>query len=752
MSANGSYRVIGTRPVRPDGVDKVTGRAIYGADLHLPRMCSGRVLRSPYAHARIVGIDTSKAEALPGVYAVVTAADFPDVKGSARLGELGDANLQHLSNNVIARDRVYYEGHAVAAVAAANVHVAEEAVRLIKVEYEVLPHVMDVQEAMKPGAPILHDDLRTDTGGVKGDEPTNVAAHLIFEEGDIEAGFSRATLIVEREFTTATVHQGYIEPHNAIAEWHADGQLNIWCSTQGAFPVRTQVGHILQHPISQIKVTPSEIGGGFGGKINVYLEPLAAALSRKAGRPVRITMDRDEVLQATGPTPGSYMRVKMGVDADGEICAAYAYLAFEAGGYPGSPIGAGCMTAFAPYRLQNVRIDGYDVVVNKPKSAAYRAPGAPQSEYAVESVVDEICRELGEDPLAFRLRTGAKQGDWKAAGPPYGVVGNLECVQTAIDSDHYRSTLDRAPSEGKVRGRGVASGYWFNIGLTSSASGRLNGDGSVTLLEGSTDIGGSRASIAMQFAEAFGVTYDDIRPSVVDTDSVGYTEVTGGSRVTYATGYAVIELAREMQRRIREKLAAHWEVPADSVECTGATFTSGEHSADLSKVADIFAESGDELNASVTVSPTGAGGAFATHICDVEVDTETGKVDVIRYTAIQDAGKAIHPSYVEGQMQGGVVQGIGWALNEEYVYDSLGRLRNASFLDYRIPTALDVPLIETIIVEVPNPGHPYGVRGVGEVPIIPPCATIANAVRDAIGKRIYALPMAPHRVCATLAS
>jgi xanthine dehydrogenase molybdenum-binding subunit len=745
MATASKYRVIGTRPVRPDGVDKVTGRAVYGADVQLPRMAYGKVLRSPYAHARIRSIDTSAAEALPGVYAVITSRDLPDINASAKLGELGEVNLSHLSGNILARDKVLYTGHAVAAVAAANVHIAEEAARLIRVEYEELPAVLDVQRAMADDAPLLHEDLRTVTAGKKGDRPTNIAAHLIFEEGDVEKGFAEAAVVVEREFRTATVHQGYIEPHNAVAEWRADGQLTVWCSTQGAFPVRTQLHHILQHPISQIKVVPAEIGGGFGGKIPVYLEPLAAMLAKKTGRPVKITMDRAEVLMGTGPTPGTYMRVKMGADADGRITAAQAYLAFEAGAYPGAPIGAGCMTVFAPYKLQNVRIDGYDVVVNKPKSAAYRAPGATQAEFAAETVVDELCEKLGMDPLEFRLKNGAKEGDWRAAGPPYQRIGNLECLEAAMASDHWRTPLEPAPP-GKLRGRGVASGYWFNIGLTSSCNGRLNPDGTITLQEGSTDIGGTRASIAMQFAETFGIPYEDVHPSVVDTDSVGYTEVTGGSRTTYATGYAAHELALELKRRIKEALAEVWEVDAASIQDNGKVYSANGKSADLAEIAELLAESGIQIQAAVSASPTGSGGAFATHIADVEVDPETGKVEVLRYTAVQDAGTAIHPSYVEGQMQGGVAQGIGWALNEEYVYDERGQLRNASLLDYRMPTTLDLPMIETIIVEVPNPGHPYGVRGVGEVPIVPPPAAIANAIHAATGVRLRELPMSPPRV------
>lgn len=750
METPTSYRVLGTRPVRPDGVDKVTGRALYGADIVLPRLAHGKILRSPHAHARILRIDTKRAEELPGVLAVMTASDLPDIEATARLGEGGDVNLRHASHNVMARGKALYEGHAIAAVAAISPHVAAEALHLIEVEYEVLPPVLDVRRAMQPDAPLLHTDLRTDTGGEKSAEPSNVAAHLVFEEGDVALGFAEAAVIVEREFCTATVHQGYIEPHAAVAEWRTDGQLTVWCSTQGAFPVRTQLAQLLQHPISQIKVVPTEIGGGFGGKISVYLEPLAAVLSRKTGRPIKMTMDRTEVLLATGPTPGSSIRVKIGADSEGNITAAEAWMAYEAGGFPGSPIGAGCMTVFAPYRLRNVRIDGFDVVVNKPKSNAYRAPGATVAEFASETVLDEICRALHCDPLDFRLKNSAQEGDWRAAGPPYPRIGAVESVQAARNSTHWKAHLEREGPGGKRRGRGVASGYWMNAGMTSSCSGRLNSDGTVALLEGSTDIGGTRASIAMQFAEAFGINYEDVHTTVADTESVGYTEVTGGSRVTYATGYAAYELAQRMKQDIVVRLAEMWEIDPSAIAQEGAVYTADGKRANLAEIARALDEQGRQLTATVTVSPLGSGGAFATHIADVEVDPETGKVDVIRYTAVQDAGTAIHPSYVEGQMQGGVAQGIGWALNEEYFYDEYGRLRNATLLDYRMPTILDVPMVETIIVEVPNPGHPYGVRGVGEVPIVPPPAAIANAIFDAVGVRLRDLPMNPARVCAAI--
>jgi CO/xanthine dehydrogenase Mo-binding subunit len=745
------YQVIGTRPVRHDGVDKVTGRARYGADVAMPGLLTGAVVRSPHAHARILSIDVSAALALPGVHAVVTHADLPKV--GSRLADLGEGmfDLRDLARNVLAADKVLYRGHAVAAVAAENLHVALEAASLVHVEYEPLPPVLDVREAVRDGAPILHDDLRT-KGFAEVDEaadrPTNVAKKFLHEKGDVAAGFAEATVVVEREFTTATVHQGYIEPHTATALWNADGQLTVWTSTQGAFTVREQLSGLLQEPVARIKVVPMEIGGGFGGKIAVYEQPLVALLSRKTGRPVKLTMDRADVLQATGPTPGSWLRVKIGADADGRITAAEAEILFEAGAFPGSPIGAATMCVFACYDVPNGRVTGYDVCVNKPATKAYRAPGATQAAFATETVVDEICRELGMDPLAFRLKNAAKEGTRRVDGPVFSRIGMVESVEAVRQSDHWRSPFDRQPQGKEVRrGRGVASGFWFNAGLKSSVTASVNADGSVTLVEGSTDIGGSRASIAMQLAETLGIRAEDVRPSVVDTDSVGYTDVTGGSRVTYATGWAAYEAGLDIRRQMTERAALLWETDPQQIRyeagCLhgpdGQTMTFAELAAKLNKTGGPVVGRG-------TSDHDEPGGAFATHVVDVEVDPETGKVDVVRYTASQDAGTAIHPSYVEGQMQGGVAQGVGWALHEEYWYDTTGTMRNASLLDYRMPTCLDLPMIETVIVEVPNPGHPYGVRGAGEVPIVPPPAAVANAIHDAVGVRLRELPMSPPRV------
>jgi xanthine dehydrogenase molybdenum-binding subunit len=744
--SDSSYQVIGTRPIRHDGTDKVTGRAIYGADFQAAGLLHGRILRSPIAHGRIKRIDASRALTLPGVEAVVTAADLPDAGN--RIVELGEGaiNLGHLSANCLARGKVLYRGQAVAAVAAVSPHVAEEALRLIQVEYEALAPVVDVRAAMKDGAPLLHEDQVTLSmaGTPEGDKPSNIAKHYQFQMGDPAKAFARAAVVIEREYHTATVHQGYIEPHNATALWNSDGTVTIWCSTQGAFTVRAQVSAILDMPLSRIKVVPLEIGGGFGGKIRVYLEPVAAVLSRKAGKPVKVLMNRAEVFEGTGPTPGSFIRIKLGADKTGRLTAGEAYLAYEAGAFPGSPVGAGAMCVFACYDIPNVLVDGYDVVVNKPATSAYRAPGATNAAFAVETVVDEICEKLKIDPLDFRIKNAAREGTRRADGPVNPRIGMIETVEAAKKHPHYT-----APLGGPHRGRGVASGFWFNVGLKSSATASVNADGTVSLVEGSTDIGGTRTSVAMQLAEVLGIRAEDVRPVVADTDMVGYTDVTGGSRVTFATGWAAYEAGQDIKRQLIARAAQIWETKPDDVSYDKGSVSCRSDQAKrftFAELAERLHATGGTIVGRASVDPPGVGGAFSTQIADVEVDPETGKVTILRYTVVQDAGRAIHPSYVEGQMQGGAVQGIGWALNEEYVYNDKGEMTNASFLDYRLPTALDLPMIDTLIVEVPNPGHPFGVRGVGEVPIVPPPAAIANAIYRAVGVRMQELPMSPGRV------
>ena len=745
-----TYKWIGTRPDRPDGADKVTGRARFGADFSLPGQLVGRVLRSPHAHAIITSIDTSAAEALPGVKAVVVGKDFPEQPNQiVAAGEM-QVNLRDITRGVMAREKVLFESHPVAAVAATTDAIAKAALALIKVEYEVLPHVIDVTEAMKPDAPVLHDHLITE--GVK-PAPTrasNIAKQMQNVKGDTAAGFAQADVVVERSYTTQAVHQGYIEPHATLASAAEDGQVQIWASTQGHFQVRGFVSRLLNIETSQIRVVPTEIGGGFGGKTVVYLEPIAVLLSRKSGKPVRMVMSREDVFRASGPAPGGTVHVKIGAKRDGTIVAAECTIALQAGAFPGSPLGPAMWTSFACYDIANIKVTGYDVVSNRPKVAAYRAPGAPISAWGVESTLDIVAQELRMDPIDLRLKNAARKGTKTSYGPTFDVIGFVECLEAAKNSPHYKAPVKPG------MGRGVAAGFWFNVGADSSAASHVAEDGTVTIISGNPDIGGSRASLALMAAEELGVDYDKVRPIVADTASIGFNFVTGGSRVTFATGLAVVNSVRDMIRDLKGRAAKTWGVDPDGViwengHAKPAGSNVGEFEPlSLAQLAATAGKTGGPINGHAQLNAQGAGPGFGVHVCDLAVDPDTGVVTVDRYTAVQDVGTAIHPSYVEGQIQGGAVQGIGWALNEEYIYNAKGKLDNAGFLDYRIPVASDLPMIDPIVVEVPNPHHPYGVRGVGEVPIVPPLAAVGNAVSRAIGVRMVDLPLSPPRLSAAM--
>jgi CO/xanthine dehydrogenase Mo-binding subunit len=741
-----SLKVVGSRPVRPDGVDKVTGRAVFAADTRTAGMLWGKILRSPHAHARIVSIDTSKAEALKGVFGVVTAADFPDIPSEEAFVGEGPVNFRDLALNVMARHKVLYEGHALAAVAASTQEIADQALALIDVKYEVLPHVIDVEEAMADGAPILHDDMITTGVNPPPTKASNIAKVVTFKKGDAEAAFAEADVIVEGRYTTRPVHQAYIEPHACLATYSPDGQIQIHSSSQGHFMVRAYTAKLLGLNLSDIRVNPAEIGGGFGGKTLVYLEPVAVALSRKSGRTVKMQMTREEVFRGSGPTSGAAMDVKIGAKKDGTIVAAKQVLKYQAGAFAGSPIGPGCMCGFAMYDLPNVDVVGYDVVSNRPKVAAYRAPGAPITSFAVESAMDELALKLGMDPLTLREKNAAKNGTKTHYGPTHQNIGFTAVLDAVKAHPHWKAPL----KEGQ--GRGLATGFWFNIGGESSAQVHVNEDGSVTAATGSPDIGGSRASIGMMVAEVLGVPADVVRTIVADTASIGFTHLTGGSRVTFATGMAATQAAEKVVEDLKRRAAQTWEIPVDAVEWKdGKAYPAGSNAGafeplDLAALALKSPRTGGPIAAEVSVNAQGAGAGFGAHICDVTVDKETGHVTIERYTAIQDVGKAIHPSYVEGQIQGGAAQGIGWALNEEYIYNDRGQMENPGFLDYRVPVASDVPMIEAVLVEVPNPRHPFGARGVGEVPIVPPMAAIANAIRSATGLRMPDLPMSPPKV------
>ncbi len=749
------YDVVGTRPIRHDGVDKVIGAAKYGADIQLSGMLHGKVLRSPYAHARIRSIDTSKAEAISGVTAVVTSKDFPIISDSIIDLSETQGNTRLMAEHVMAADKALYKGHAVAAVSATSPHIAELALEAIEIDYEVLKPVLSLEEAMKEDAPLLHDNLTTYfklERFAKGDDTgakSNIASHIQHKLGDVEEGFQEADVIVEREFTTQTVHQGYIEPHASTATWAGDGRLTIWTCTQGSFAIRSSCAAILDIPESQVRVIPTEIGGGFGAKITTYLEPVAAVLSKKSGRPVKVVMSRKDVFEGTGPTSASLMRTKIGATKDGKITAAQLWMAFEAGAYPGSPIGGGTLCATGPYNIANLLVDGYDVVCNKQKVQAYRAPGQPQGAFAVEPVIDELAEKLGIDPIEFRLMNVSKEGDRMPNGVPHPHFGIKEMEEAMRAHPHYKTSLT-----GPNQGRGVAVGYRWQGGQASSATITVNNDGTINLVTGSVDIGGSRTAVAMQAAEILGIKAEDVSPTVVDTDTIGWTGVTGGSRTAFDTGLAAIQASEEIIRLMKARAAITWEMKEEDVSFDHGTFLCAK-TEDTISFKDLSARlmrTGGPVTCSVSAASPGSGPIIAGNLVDVEVDPETGKVDILRFTAFMDVGTAVHPAYVEGQIQGGTVQGIGWALNESYFYDDEGSMLNSSFLDYRMPTSLDVPMIETVMIEVPNPKHIFGVRGVGEAPIIPPLPALANAISDAIGVRMLDLPMTPDVILTALES
>ncbi|MCH8140009.1 MAG: xanthine dehydrogenase family protein molybdopterin-binding subunit [Proteobacteria bacterium] len=736
---NQKFKVVGTRPPRPDGLDKVTGRAKFGADAFAPGQLVGLILRSPHAHAEIRKIDTSKAEKLKGVKAVITSDDLPDLTK-------GDRGMLDILENCMARGRALYDGHAVAAVAAIDAPTAKKALQLIKVVYKVLPHVTDVDEAMKPDAPIIQPYVRTTGIDPKPNKASNVSQVTEFGHGDVDAGFEEADVIIEKSYKTEQTHQGYIEPHACLASVGPDGQGELWVTTQGHFTFREVCAKLLGMEVAKLKVTASEIGGGFGGKTHVWMEPVALALSRKANRPVKVVMSREEVFRSTGPTCSTSVDVKIGAKKDGTITAATATLRYQNGAFPAIWAMLGAMTSYACYNLKNVKTMGYDVLVNRPKVTAYRAPSAPMAAFAVESTIDQVAAAIGMDPVDFRIKNAAKEGTRASYGPTYGPIGIGPTLEAAKNHPHMRARL------GKNQGRGMACGFWFNFGGQTCTDLNIGVDGTVTLTVGTVDVGGSRASLSLIAAEELGIAYERVKCNIADTGSLGHNDMTEGSRGTFSSGMATIFAARDVIEVLRERAATTWEIPVEEVAWeAGQAIAKGKAHSNLAPLtlealAAASPNSGGPIAGHNEVVADGAGVSFASHICDIEVDPETGGTKVIRYTVIQDAGKAIHPDYVEGQFQGGAAQGIGWALNEEYIYGEDGRLQNPGFLDYRIPVCSDLPFIDTQILEIPNPNHPYGIRGVGETSIVPPLAAIGNAVSNAAGVRLTHVPMSPPRI------
>ena len=735
------FRVIGRATPKLDAEAKVTGAAQFGADVRLPDALTAKILRSPHAHAVIRRVDTRAAEAHPDVHAVIDGSDLPaPIPGD--FSKEGAA-----ARTILARGRVFFHGQAVAAVAAESEEAAEEALDMIDVEYEALPHVLDPEEAMTPGATVLHADLIPEGEVDRDEESGNVAEHLVYERGSVSEGFAEADLIVEREFRTQVVHQGYVEPDAEAAWAHPDGRIEVWANTQGIFDVRKDLAHALDVPTEDITVIPTEVGGAFGGKESVRLSAVCAALSRRAGRPVIGELTREEVIRSTGPGNATVSRIKVGVKRDGTITAISSRMVFDAGAFPGAPLRSALRRVYSHYSTPNLRVDAYDVVTNKPHVSFYRAPGATPTAFALESVVDEAAERLGIDPLEFRLMNVSRAGD----PMPDGVT--LPSVNLAALLEQVRTHPCWTDPVEEGEGRGLAVGMWTMPGGTTSCRIELASDGTVDLVLGTVDLSGTRTSLAMVAAEALGLELDDVNVVMGDTDTATFSESSGADKVTYVTSKAVYEAAQELTGKLRSLAASEFGVPMDRVSFESKRLAvEGDARSQMTLAEAAGRAAADEtplfgagrvteVTGSVAIAPNAA-----VHVARVRVDRETGKVDVTRYAALQDVGLSVNPDQVEGQIQGGATQGLGWALTEEYVFSPDGVVENATLLDYRLPTALDVPFFETVVVEAPSDDHPYGVRAVGQVPIVPPAAAVGNAVYDAVGVRLTELPMNPERV------
>ena len=741
------FRIIGRATPKLDAEAKVTGAALFGADVRLPDALVAKILRSPHAHAVIKRIDRRAAEAHPGVHAVIDGSDLP----APIPGDLSKAGAA--AHTILARGRVVFHGQAVAAVAAESEVAAEEALGLIEVEYDLLPHVLDPEEAMRPGAPVLHADLIPE-GPVDVEAMSkNVAEHLIYERGDVADGFAEADVIVEREFKTQVVHQGYVEPDSEAAWAHPDGRIEVWANTQGIFEVRKDLARALDMPVEDITVIPTEVGGAFGGKESIRLSAVCAALSQRAGRPVRGGLTREEVIRSTGPGNATVSKIRLGAMRDGTITAISSRMVFDAGAFPGAPLRSALRRVYSHYRTPNLRVDAFDVVTNKPHVSFYRAPGATPTAFALESVVDEAAERLGIDALEFRLMNVSRPGD----PMPDGVT--LPSINLATLLEMVRTLPCWTEPVGEGEGKGLALGMWTMPGGTTSCRIDLASDGSVSLVLGTVDLSATRTSLAMVAAEALGLDLEDVNVVMGDTDTATFSESSGADKVTYVTSKAVFAAAQELIGKLKSLAASKFEVPTERIDFAGKRLSvegAWKTEMTLAEAAKRAAEDETplfgagkvtEVTGSVAIAPNAA-----VHVARVRVDKETGKVDVTRYAALQDVGLSVNPDQVEGQIHGGATQGLGWALSEEYVFSPEGVVENATLLDYRLPTALDVPFFETVVVEAPSDDHPYGVRAVGQVPIVPPAAAVGNAVYDAVGVRLTELPMNPERVYRAIAA
>ena len=764
MKTTREVKGVGLAIPRPDSPEKVTGQVQYVADLKPRGLLHAKLLRSPHAHARIRRIDASRARALPGVRAVLTAADLPELKREAPTR----------AHAVLAIDRVVFVGQPVAAVAADEPSIAEEALDLIEVEYEVLPAAIDPIRAMQPDAPpvaelgteadtseaLAHSGVAAAKTQAAATKAVNVAQQLRLTRGDVARAFADSDLVLERTYRVPMVHQGYLEPHAVLAQWDTTGLLTLWSSTQGSFNTRSEVADVLAIPENRIRVIPLECGGGFGGKIRALCEPITALLARVTGRPVRHVMTRREELEAGMPAPQVIIRLKTGVKRDGTLRGLEAETILDSGAISGAVLTMSAVFLGSLYRWPSFDIRGFEVLTHKPSVAAYRAPTAPQTIFALDSHMEEIARRLELDPGEFRLRHLMREGDPMANDQPWQSNGAREVLTRLIEHPLWKTRAEWAASGRKdgrgLRGTGLALGGWIPGLQPTGATVRLNPDGSLSVLTGQVDIAGTNIALAQIAASAYGVDIDQVRITTGDTDSAPVTGLSAGSKTVYTVGAAVLGAAEDARRQTLEIAASELEASVHDLEIEdGRVVVRGVPSRGIT-----LAQIGKKGNLYMSKVPPVLGvshpafslqaPAFAAQLARIEVDPETGQLTLRDFVVVQDAGRAINPLGVEGQMQGGAVQSLGFALTEGLDFAEDGRLLNPSLLDYRELTAADLPSIETIIVEVPCPAGPFGARGVGEPPIVPAPAAIANAIRDATGARLTELPLTSERVAMAL--
>lgn len=729
--------VLGKNYPRVDAADKVSGRSQYAGDVYLPGMLMCKVLKSTKPHARILRIDTSKAAQVPGVRAVITGKDIPDVRFGS--GAVKD-------RRVFALEKVRYVGEPLAAVAAVDEIAALEALDRIAIEYQDLPAVTDPIAALKPDAPLVHEELPT-YEGYAASMGRNICTVLDNDRGEVDKAFAEADHVFEDTFRSQGINQGYLEPMACVANLDPSGRINVWTSTQGPYQVRAALAAVLQRPMSRLRIIPMELGGGFGAKLRLCLEPYPVFLSLKTGKPVKMIATREEVFTLSGFRLPTTIYLKTGVMRDGTIVAREAISIFDMGAYLGAGVQSGVSHTIGPYHIPHHRVRSYAVYTNKIWAGSYRASGVADVTFAVESHTDIIARKLGMDPWAFRMQNALKEGDMAIQGgriPRNGLRQTLEAVKERM----------QWPSKSESgTGVGLAMGQWRSGSGPSTASISINEDGTVSLLTGSVDITGTDTVLAQIAAEALGVAMHQVVIAKRDTDLAPFTGPSGGSRIIYSQGKAVQLAAEDAKRKLIALAAERLQVPSEALACAGGRVfvaDNPERGHSLSQLARMSLTSrAGPIMGTASLSSMPFAPIFNTQAVEVKVDKETGTVRIVRFVQAQDVGVAINPMAVEGQIEGGAVQGIGRAFGEEVVIQD-GRILNPSLTTYLMPLAADMPTIENVLVQVPTEEGPFGARAVAEPPGFGPPAAIANAIEDAVGVRIKALPLSADKILRAL--